>query len=65
MTTTGTTDRNGRHLHSLETSLVGAFVLGALFVTCWITAAYGKIVAPGAFMRLFTTHPVDSIGALY
>jgi len=65
MTTIVTTDRNGRHLHSLETTLVGAFVLGVLFVMCWVTAAYGKIVVPGAFVRLFTRHPVDSISALY
>lgn len=53
------------HLHSLETTLIGAFVLGALFVLCWVTSAYGNIEVPSAFVRLFTTQPVDSMTAFY
>lgn len=54
-----------RHLHSLETTLIGAFVLGVLFVLCWVTAAYGNIPMPGAYVRLFTTQPIHSFAALY
>jgi hypothetical protein len=53
------------HLHSLEVTLIGAFVLGVLFVLCWVTSAYGNIPVPSAFVRFFTTQPGHSIAALY
>jgi hypothetical protein len=53
------------HLHSLEATLIGAFALGILFVLCWITAAYGNIEVPRAFVLIFTNQPVASIAAFY
>lgn len=60
-----TIDHAKHHLYSLETTLIGAFVLGVLFVLCWITSAFGNIEVPNAFVRLFTTQPVGSITAFY
>lgn len=51
-------------LHSLEVTLIGAFVLTILFVLCWTTAAYGGLAVPAAFVRLFTTQPIHSLIAL-
>lgn len=56
---------NGHHMQSFESTLIGAFVLGMLFVFCWVTAAYGNLPVPGALVHLFTTLPIHSIAALY
>lgn len=60
-----TTAHSQHRPHSLDTTLIGAFVLGVLFVLCWITSAYGKIEVAAAVVRFFTAQPAHSMTALY
>jgi len=62
---TQTASGSGHRMHSFESTPIEAFVFGMLIVLCWITAAYGTLLVPGAFVRMFTTQPVRSAAALY
>ena len=51
-------------LSVLRTALVGAAVLGVLYVVCWIGTAFAVPPVSHMFISIFTPQPVGSQAAL-